>query len=117
MEVKKKLAIEITTELHSKEAAEKAAEHFAKTVQDKERPEDIPTIELFAENQTIADVLVETGLAGSKSDAKRLIDQGGVKVNNDVANNALQAFQELFKDKEALVQVGKRKFVKIKLKV
>lgn len=110
MEVKKKLAHEIVTELYGKEAADMAAGHFKKTVQQKELPEEIPTISLpqsFISGATIPDVLTKTGLVESKSEAKRLIEQGGVSVDNKIVTDP----NSLFKGK--LIKVGKRKFTKI----
>ena len=110
MEVKKKLAHEIVTELYGKEAADMAAGHFKKTVQQKELPEEIPTISLpqsFISGATISSVLTKTGLAESKSEAKRLIEQGGVSVDNKIVTDP----NSIFRGK--LIKVGKRKFTKI----
>jgi tyrosyl-tRNA synthetase len=118
MKAKKKLAYEIVTELHNKYDAEKAAKTFENIVQKEEQPYDIPTITLTQSKiakASIADVLTETNLALSKSDAKRLIDQGGVRIGDNAINDSQQLFETLLKDEEALIQVGKRRFVKIKV--
>lgn len=113
MSIKKELAFEIVKELYDLEASEKAKQHFEKRVQDHELPDDMPTISINHTDQTIADILVETGLATSKSEARRLIDQGGVEVDNEKVENATAPFESLAQNDETIIQVGKRRFVKI----
>lgn len=114
MKAKKKLASIIVTELHNAEKAKKAAEYFEKTVQKDEIPTDIPIIKVSGSQKSIAEVLVETNLAASKTDAKRLIEQGGVMVENEKINDWNLPFDTLVKNDETLIQVGKRRFVKVK---
>lgn len=108
MKIKKELAHVIVTELHNKHDAEKAAENFENTVQKDELPKDIPTMKISG--ATVVEALIETNLATSKSEAKRLIDQGGVEVNGVKVTDIAAELSET----EALIQVGKRKFVNIK---
>ena len=114
MTIKKKLAEQIVTELHSKEAAEKASEHFQKTVQDKEiTDEQLEIISLDSEAPTIADFLVEKKLVESKSDAKRLIDQKAISLDGvTLESNALLAEIPQFKH-NVLLRIGKRSMVKL----
>ena len=107
MQAKKLLAHQIVLELHGKSAAEAAQKHFESTVQAGELPTNIPEISVKSKN--IVDVLVESGLASSKSEAKRLIDQKGVKVNNEVVTPISYLLTP-----DSIVSVGNRKFVKIK---
>lgn len=107
MALKKRLAREIVSELHGKDAALKAQEAFEKTIQKKEIPAKIPTILLTNEVQTIIDLLIESGLTESKSDAKRLISQNAVTVNDEKITDPN------FKIKEGILKVGKHKFLKI----
>jgi tyrosyl-tRNA synthetase len=109
---KKQLAFELVRQLTSEKDALDAAAYFEKTVQEKELPDDIPvtTVDMDA---TVADVLVETGLAASKSDAKRLIEQGGVIIDNERINDPNLTFETLAKNDETIIQVGKRRFVKV----
>lgn len=110
MEVKKKLAHEIVKELHGKEAAGQAKDFFKRTVQQKHLPAEVSEISLtyeFLKGATIVDVLVRSGLVKSKSEAKRLIEQGGVSVDNKVVTDP----NSIFRGK--LIKVGKRKFTKI----
>jgi len=110
MEIKKKLANEIVSELHSKENTEKAQEHFEKTVQKKEVPEKIKTYTLKKPEESLIDILTETKLASSKSEAKRLIEQGGVTLNDKKITTSNTKIEE------GIIKVGSRRFVKIKTK-
>jgi tyrosyl-tRNA synthetase len=113
MKIKKDLARKIVSELHSEEEAGKAAEYFEKTVQEKEIPSDIPLVSIDLSG-SIADVLVATGLALSKSDAKRLVEQGGVEIDNERIQDPSLTFETLAKNDETIIQVGKRKFARIR---
>lgn len=108
MHLKKELAFQITEELTNLEGAEAGKESFAKRVQGGEMPEEIET-KTIDEGKTVLETLIETGLAGSKSDARRLIEQGGVSLDEKKITNGEDAV------KEGILKVGKRKFIKIKL--
>lgn len=112
MDVKKELAKIIVTELHSANDAVKAIENFEKTVQHEELPEDIPVyLQSRLGKQNIVDLLVKTKLASSKSDAKRLIEQGGTEINDKIVTDPNSVFTPRDGD---IIRVGKRRFVKIK---
>lgn len=113
MPIKFLLAYTVVEELHNKEKAEFAQEQFNKRVQKKEMPTEIPEITVDMDG-TVLDVLVESGLAASKSDAKRLVEQGGVEIDNERITDGNLTFETLAKNDETIIQVGKRKFVKIK---
>jgi tyrosyl-tRNA synthetase len=105
---KKKLAFELTKMLNDQKAAEEAQENFEKTVQSGETPTDIPTIAL-KEKKQLLDVLVEAHLAASKSEARRLVEQGAVEVDGKkVAENI-----ELFPTDGTIIKAGKRKYIKL----
>jgi len=110
-DLKAMLAREVIKMYHSEEDAKKAEEEFNKIFKNKEVPENIEEIKIIEEKINILDLLVKSNLVSSKSDAKRLIEQGGVKINS-------QPEKDWKKDIEAIsgtvIQVGKRKFVKIK---
>lgn len=108
MEAKKKLAYEVTEIFHSTEAARQAAEHFATVFQQRELPEDMPTYVLNGP-QLIIDLIVAAKLAPSKSEARRLVEQGGVKLDNERIDNI--NFEPPLR--EAVLQVGRRKFVRL----
>lgn len=105
LDAKKKLAKEIVSELYSEKDAKKAADEFEKTVQKKETPSEIEELEI-KEGKDIVDVLVESNLTVSKSDAKRMIEQGGVEL--DGVKMKLGATV-----KEGVLRVGKHKFLKL----
>lgn len=111
-DIKMQLAREIVTLYHGKEEALKAEERFITVFQKGNIPEDILTVESSKEALDIAGILVENELVKSKSDARRLASQGGIKVNDkkiiDLAH--IEEAQEL------IVQVGKKKFIKVVLK-
>ena len=108
MQAKKQLAHQIVLELHSQPAADAAQAHFESTVQAGELPTEVPEISVKSKN--IVDVLVESGLASSKSEAKRLIDQKGVRVDN----KAVSTMNYELSTSNSIVSVGSRKFIKIK---
>lgn len=106
MEIKKRLALQITQELTGRDEAEKAKEAFEKRVQGGEKPTEIETHH-FAQNTTLLEVLLQTGIASSKSDARRLIDQGGVSLNEEKVTDP-EAHS-----REGILRVGKRKYLKL----
>lgn len=106
-DAKASLAREIVTLYHDAAAALKAEEQFNRQFRDRETPEDIPEFQLKTKKADLDDVLVEAGLAESKSAARRLREQGGVRVNGErVGSVKLESGD--------VVQVGKRRFVRIK---
>ncbi len=114
IEFKKRLAFEIVRELNNDEDAKRAQEHFEKTVQKKELPEDIPTFEMKAEDHlVITELLVRAGLVESKSDAKRLVEQGAVEVDSDRVDSPSE---EIIPEDNMLIKSGKRNFIRIKLR-
>lgn len=109
--LKVNLAKLIIKDFHSTQAAEKAEADFIARFVKKEIPDEIEETQMSAGIYNLADLLVQTNLAASKGEAKRLIEQGGVKLNAEKISNAKAEID--LKD-EILIQVGKRKFLKIK---
>lgn len=110
--LKARLAKEIVKMYHSEKEAESAEEEFEKVFKNKEMPSDIPEIKLpeVGPRANILDLLVKTKLVSSKSEAKRLVLQGGVKINQEIKKD----WQEQIEISPGLIiQVGKRKFVKL----
>ena len=101
-----KLAFEIVRFYHSENDAREAQEYFIKTFSKKETPETMPVIS--PSNYDILTALVESGLSPTKSEARRLIEQKGVKLNEDVVDDIKKTIQ-----KDDIIQKGKRFFVKI----
>jgi tyrosyl-tRNA synthetase len=114
MNIKKKLAHQVVTELYSENEAQKAAEHFKKTVQEKEiETGNIETISLASDSQSLADFLVDKKLVESKSEAKRLIDQKAVEIDGVIIEtNTFLAEIPQFKH-NVLLRVGKRALVRL----
>lgn len=107
---KVQLAKEIITLFHSSAAADEAEEHFKTVFVEHEVPKDVPE-HTISEAQNIVDLLVATKLASSKSDARRLIDGSGIKVDGHIIEGYdVEVFPT---DKDVLIQKGKRHFVKI----
>jgi tyrosyl-tRNA synthetase len=106
-DIKMWLAREIVTLYHSNDAAQKAEEAFVKTFQKKEVPDDVLEIRV-AEHIHIVDCLVKAGLAPSKTDARRIIEQGGVKIDGEVVKDPQTEVK-----KGSLIQKGKRYFIRV----
>jgi tyrosyl-tRNA synthetase len=111
-DAKVQLAKWIITDFHSQEAADEAADEFERRFVRKEIPDEIEEKRVAAGNYKLAELLVNTGLAASKGEARRLIEQGGVKVNGEKASNS--SAEVAVADDSMLLQVGKRKFVKVR---
>jgi len=110
-EAKIKLARMVVQKYHSRTLAREAEEEFDKVFAKKELPEEIVEIKIPERKIWVVDLLVKAGLAASKNEAKRLIVQGGVKINRKKVEN----FDfDLLLDREYIVQVGNRKFRRIR---
>jgi tyrosyl-tRNA synthetase len=107
-DAKMKLAREITSIFYGDSEAQKAEETFIKTFQQKETPDEIPEYDLRS-GQTVLDVILDAKLASSKSEARRLFDQRGVRLDGET----LERGDTLFPHRGVL-QVGKRKFLRVK---
>jgi len=83
MELKKKLAYTITSEIKSEKEAEKAQAFFESIYQKKDIQTDIPVKNISEEKIPLIDLIVKSGFAESKGKARRLIEQGAVKINNE----------------------------------
>ncbi len=109
--LKANLAKLIIKDFHSEQAAKEAEEEFNRLFVRKELPEQMQEFELPAGRYEVSDLLFQTNLAASKKEAKRLIEQGGVKICGERVSN-VKAEIEL--NGELVIQVGKRKFMKVK---
>ncbi len=109
MELKKRLAGEIVTQLHNKEAAVEADNVFTRTVQKHELPDQIPEICYDISGQVdLRDLICITGLAASKSEAGRLVQQGGVSLDGEKVTVNVCSVKN-----GCIIKVGKRRFAKI----
>lgn len=112
---KLKLAYEITKINYGEDEARNARDYFVKTFSQKEIPENIQAIPSPAPNISIIDYIVETGLARSKSDARRKIEQGGVYIDGErITSVSFRLDSEIHNGK--VMKVGKKDFVRIQFK-
>ncbi len=108
-EAKSSLAREIVERYHGKEEALKAAEGFDKIFTKKNIPDDIREYRIKDEEIKLSDLLIKSGMISSRKEARRIIEQGGVKID---LQKAVEDF--IVKSKNSFVlQVGKRKFNRI----
>jgi len=112
-DAKMRLALEITTLFHGKEAAKKAEEHFIKVIQQKQAPEAPREVMVAESKMNIVTLLVTAELAKSKGDARRLIEQKAIKIDGEIITEdkdiAITA-------KGFILQKGPRQFVKVSKK-
>jgi tyrosyl-tRNA synthetase len=109
-EIKAELAKEIVSIFHGDEAADQAAKDAAR-MHEGSAPSDAPSFALCAETG-ILDILTQAGLVRSKSDARRLIQQGGVRIDREVVTDAGLTLAPP-NGAEIVVQVGKQRFLRI----
>jgi tyrosyl-tRNA synthetase len=107
-DAKMKLSFEITSIFYSEAEAQKAQDAFIKTFQQKEIPDEMPDYELQS-GQTVLDVILAAKLAASKSEARRLFDQKGVRLDGETIDRGDVAFPH-----PGVLQVGKRKFLRVR---
>ncbi len=106
------LAEEIIERFHSKEDAGNAKNTFLDRFQKGAKPKDIETFSISLDDDiAIGNLLKESGLVQSTSEAMRLVKQGAVKINDEKIDDPKLS---IAKNQELLVQVGKRRFLKIK---
>lgn len=112
MAAKKRLGREIVSRFHGTGAGEVAEDNFVKRFKDNEVPEDMPQVSFVLAGGAIllARAMTEAGLTKSNGEARRAIDQGGVKVNNEKVSDTNL---ELIISGEHIVQIGKRRFARI----
>jgi tyrosyl-tRNA synthetase len=108
--VKEALALEITTRFHSEEDASNAKSEFDKVHSKSQIPTDIPGFSCEGE-VWIAKALLDCAIEPSTSQARRDIKQGGVKINQEKVTDE----KLVLTTGEYLLQVGKRKFAKLKV--
>jgi tyrosyl-tRNA synthetase len=116
-DAKVRLAKEIVATYYNAASAEAAAEEFKRRFVEKETPEDVPSVDLARSKLKdgkiwIAKLIAELKLAGSTSEARRLVSQGGVSIDGRRAGDVdaqIEARDGM------IVQVGKRKFARVRL--
>ena len=108
MQLKKRLAGEIITQLYDSASAQKAEGAFVRVVQNKEAPDEIAEFRITAGVVSIPQVMVDAQLAKSKSEASRLIEQGGVELDGvrvEAPNCEVRS--------GTVLKVGKRRFLRL----
>ncbi|HEX6269889.1 MAG TPA: tyrosine--tRNA ligase [Anaerolineales bacterium] len=107
-DVKMKLAREITSIFYGDNDAQKAQEAFIKTFQQKEVPDEMPEFKLQP-GQTVLDVILSAKMAASKSEARRLFDQRGIRLDGVMIERGDIPFPH-----PGVLQIGRRKFLRVK---
>ena len=107
-DAKMRMSQEIVSIFYGEAEARSAQEAFVKMFQQKEIPDEMPVHQLTS-GQTILDVILLANMAASKSDARRLIDQKGVRLDGEVVERGDVPFPH-----PGVLQVGKRKFLRVK---
>lgn len=112
-DLKVALARHIISDFHSASAAADAEEEFKRIFQRKEVPDEIEERAVAAQVWKLPRLLVETGLAPSMAEARRLIEQGGVRIDGERAARH-ETEVEVGNDGAPLIQVGKRRFLRVR---
>jgi len=117
MKVKRDLAFRIVNDFHSSDSARAAEQHFSRVFRKRENPEEMSVFRIDTETQgaRITEIIVQVQFAPSKSEARRLVQQGGVSIEGEKVTDPNQSIdpEEL---PEFVLKVGKRKFARIKMK-
>lgn len=108
-DIKIQLARAIVELYHGKDAVRDAEERFRTVFQKRQIPDDIKVIKVKNDDFNLSEIIVSNGLAKSKNEFRRLVTQGGVKINEEKISN----IEELKLASEIIVQIGKKKFIKI----
>lgn len=113
MDAKMQLAHVIIAGFHGEAAAKKAADEFRRVFRERQAPEEAPRQTLpRGESKRLSALLVELKLASSKSEAERLMEQGGVEIDGVRFDDARKEI-DLSQPKEFLLRAGKKKFLRI----
>ncbi len=116
MDVKKELARSMVEEFHDEDAAVAAEAEFGRVFSGRKLPTDIPEVQVTSETEELllSKVLVLAGLAASNSEARRLMKQGGVKVDGEAAGDP-KTTVAADAEKSLLIQVGKRRIANVSI--
>jgi tyrosyl-tRNA synthetase len=114
MDAKMRLAEEVIAGFQGAEAARKAAENFQRVFRDRQPPGEAPIYKApSGEPRRLVSLLVDAGAVSSRSEAERLIKQGGVELIGDSSPMNVQRSIALIKGQSHLLRVGKKKFLRI----
>ena len=113
MDAKMQLAHNVIAGFHGEDAARKASDEFRRVFRERQAPDEAPVRKLQrGEPKRLTALLVELALAPSRSEAERLMKQGGVEINGERAADVKREL-DLSKSGEFLVRAGKKKFVRV----
>ena len=107
-DLKMRLAREIVTQFHGADAARAAEAEFVKVFQKRELPTDMPTFSI-KQGTPIIDLMIAAKLAPSRSEARRLVTQGGVRVDD----MTVEKIDAVIPARDAVLRVGRRGFVRL----
>ncbi len=113
MQFKKQLAFTITEMYHDTAAAQAAQENFQKTVQERSVPSDIPVVKVPADAMTVLEVLTLAAPDQSKSELRRLVEQGAVSIV-EPEQKLSDALAQIEIHDGMVIKLGKRRYVQLK---
>jgi tyrosyl-tRNA synthetase len=111
MDLKKRVAHILISNLHSEKEAQEAEENFVHTFQKREIPEEMTELKITKEEKNLMDLLVKAKIVSSKSDFRRLIEEGAI---TNLNNNEKITDVNFVPEKGMSFRIGKKRFVKIK---
>lgn len=109
MEAKKELGRAVVTQFHGEDKAQEAQSNFEKVVQRKETPDDIKEVEVQSGELDLTELLVSEGFAQSRSEVRRLIEQKGIKLNDETIS-----VPTITVTNTSVLKLGPRKFLRLK---
>jgi len=110
-EAKERLGVEVVTRYHSAQAARAAAAEFRKVFSEKQAPTDMPEVRLASAKVNVVDLIIQAGHAASKSEARRLVEGGGVSLGGE---KVADWKAEVSPADGAVLQTGKRRFARVR---
>lgn len=114
-DVKVQLAKRIIGDFHSDDEAQKAEEEFNRIFRNKQAPDEIEEVVVNNTTWELKDLMVEVGLASSKGEARRLIEQGGVSIDGERCDPKVNRYYVFGPEKPRFdIKVGKRRFVRVR---
>jgi len=109
-EYKSKLALELVSFYHSKKEAQEAQDNFERVFKEKKNPLKIPIVKIKKTKMLLPDLMFEVKIVKSKNEARRMIEQGGVKINQIKKTDWKE---EIDLKQKTIIQVGRRKFIEV----
>ncbi|MHB1638994.1 MAG: tyrosine--tRNA ligase [Candidatus Dormibacteria bacterium] len=111
-DLKAEMAARVVAQFHGEEAARAASAEFDTVFRDHQLPADVPEVRISQDLVDVRELLVEVGLAGSRSEAARLVTQGGVRIDDSL----VQSWKDPVRLSDgAVLRVGKRRLVRLRL--